>query len=153
MAVWSAFATEILDLIEHGSVMFPGIASNGVVNRYVELVLQKFFAQLHSSGLSASGSDAALLLLKMDVSNDVFSRMQLDAELLNRGGGGGYKRAAQDVPAQAGIGVDSTTASVAKKPRGTSVLFLIVLSGRVQAGHFVQVFPQEAHVGGREGRD
>lgn len=118
MAVWSAFATEILDLIEHGSVRFPGIASNGVVNRYVELVLQTFFAQLHSPGLSASGSDAALLLLKMDVSNDVFGRMQLDAELLNRGGGGVYKRAAQDVPAQAGIGVDSTTASVAKKPRG-----------------------------------
>jgi hypothetical protein len=36
----------------------------------------------------------------------------------------------------------------------TGVLFLIiVLSGRVQAGHFVEVFPQEAHVGGLEGRD
>jgi hypothetical protein len=41
----------------------------------------------------------------------------LAIELLNRGGGGGYKRVAPDVPAQAGNGVDSVTASVAKKPR------------------------------------
>jgi hypothetical protein len=54
----------------------------------------------------------------MDVSNYVFGRMQLDAELLNRGGGGGHKRVAPDIPAQAGNGVDSTTAAVAEKPRG-----------------------------------
>jgi hypothetical protein len=59
------------------------VASNGVINRYVEQVLQTFFAQLHSPGLSASGSDAALALLKLDVTNDVFVRLQLDAELKN----------------------------------------------------------------------
>jgi hypothetical protein len=57
MAVWSAFAAQILDTIKHGEARFPGIASNGMINRYVEQVLQTFFAQLHSPGLSASGSD------------------------------------------------------------------------------------------------
>lgn len=89
MAVWSAFAAQILDTIEHGEARFPGIASNGVINRYVEQVLQTFFAQLHSPGLSASGSDAALTLLRLDVTNDVFVRFQLDAELKHRGGGNG----------------------------------------------------------------
>jgi hypothetical protein len=31
MAVWSAFAAQILDTIEHGEARFPGIASNGVI--------------------------------------------------------------------------------------------------------------------------
>jgi hypothetical protein len=30
------FAEQILDIIENGSERFPGIARNGVINRYVE---------------------------------------------------------------------------------------------------------------------
>ena len=116
MAVWSAFATQILDTIEHGDARFPGVASNGVINRYVEQVLQTFFAQLHSPGLSASGSDAALQLLKMDVTNDVFVRFQLDAELKHRhgdSGGGGQKRSPPEEPPK-----DSgAPLANAKKPR------------------------------------
>jgi hypothetical protein len=38
MEKWSFFAEQILDIIENGSERFPGIARNGVINRYVENV-------------------------------------------------------------------------------------------------------------------
>jgi hypothetical protein len=47
MAVSSAFAAQILDAIEHGEARFPWVASNGVINHYVEQVLQTFFAPTH----------------------------------------------------------------------------------------------------------
>jgi hypothetical protein len=103
MHIWSGFAAQILYTIEHGAARFPGVATNGVINRYVELVLQTFFAQLHTPGLTASGSDAALTLLKLDVTSDVFVRFQLDAELHTRGGcgSGGQKRPPSGEPLQA----------------------------------------------------
>jgi hypothetical protein len=55
MEKWSFFAEQILDIIENGSERFPGIARNGVINRYVENVLQAFFAQIHAPG-SYSGA-------------------------------------------------------------------------------------------------
>jgi hypothetical protein len=78
-----------------------------------------FFAQLHSPGLSASGSDAALTLLRLDVTNDVFVRFQLDAELKHRGGGngggggGGQKRSPpEEFPTASGA-----PPATSKKPR------------------------------------
>jgi hypothetical protein len=119
MAVWTAFAAQILDTIEYGTVRFPGVASNSVINRYVELVLQTFFAQLHSPGLSAGGSDAALSLLKLEVTNDVFVRFQLDAELQHRGGGnwgGGSQK--RPLPDEAPKAHESGAPPVhSKKPR------------------------------------
>lgn len=35
ITVWSVFAAQILEVIENGAVRFPGIANNGVMNRYV----------------------------------------------------------------------------------------------------------------------
>ena len=88
MAVWSAFAAQILDIIENGAVRYPGIATNGVIGRYVELVLQTFFSQLHAPGLTAIGSDAALALLCLDTTSEVFTRYQLDAEFRQHRGHG-----------------------------------------------------------------
>jgi hypothetical protein len=62
-------------------VRYPGIVANGVMCRYVDAVLQHFFSQLHTPGLTAIGSDAALALLCLDTTSEVFIRFQLDAEL------------------------------------------------------------------------
>jgi hypothetical protein len=81
MEKWSFFAEQILDIIENGSERFPGIARNGVINRYVENVLQAFFAQIHAPGLTAVLADATLASLKLDLTSAVFTRYQLDAEM------------------------------------------------------------------------
>jgi hypothetical protein len=81
MEVWSTFAAQILRVIENGAVRYPGIAANGVMCRFVDAVLQHFFSQLHTLGLTAIGSDAALALLCLDTTSEVFIRFQLDAEL------------------------------------------------------------------------
>jgi hypothetical protein len=80
MEVWATFAAQILDIIENGAVRYPGIAGNGVICQYVDAVLLHFFSQLHTPGLTAVGSDAALTLLRLDTRSEVFMRLQLDAE-------------------------------------------------------------------------
>jgi hypothetical protein len=45
-----------------------------VINRYVENVLQAFFAQIHAPGLTAVFADAMLASLKLDVTSAVFTR-------------------------------------------------------------------------------
>jgi hypothetical protein len=94
MERWSFFAEQLLDIIENGRERFPGIARNGVVNKYVENVLQTLFAQVHTPGLTPVGADAALAALKLDITSPVFIRYQMDAEMATRssGHGGGYKR-------------------------------------------------------------
>jgi hypothetical protein len=42
--------------------------------------LLQFFSQLHTPGLTAVGSDAALTSLRLDTHSEVFMRLQLDAE-------------------------------------------------------------------------
>ena len=80
MEVWATFAAQILGIIENGAVRYPGIATNGVLCQYVDAVLLYFFSQLHTPGLTAVGSDAALTSLRLDTHSEVFMRLQLDAE-------------------------------------------------------------------------
>jgi hypothetical protein len=80
MEVWANFAAQILGLIENGADRYPGIAGNGVLCQYVDAVLLHFFSQLHTPGLTAVGSDAALTSLRLDTHSEVFMRLQLDAE-------------------------------------------------------------------------
>jgi hypothetical protein len=49
----SSFVEQLLDIIENGRERWPGIARNGVINKYVENVLQTLFAQIHTPGLTA----------------------------------------------------------------------------------------------------
>jgi hypothetical protein len=89
MERWSSFAEQLLDIIENGRERWPGIARNGVVNKYVENVLQTLFAQLHTHGLTAVTADAALASLRLDLTSPVFIRYQMDAEMAVRSGGHG----------------------------------------------------------------
>jgi hypothetical protein len=81
MERWSLFAEQLLDIIENGSDRLSGIVRNGVVNKYVENVLQTLFAQVHTPGLTFVTADAALAALRLDVTSSVFIRYQLDAEM------------------------------------------------------------------------
>jgi hypothetical protein len=89
MERWSSFAEQLLDIIENGRERGPGIARNGVINKYVENVLQTLFAQIHTPGLTAVTVDAALASLRLDLTSSVFIRYQMDVEMGVRSGGHG----------------------------------------------------------------
>ena len=78
MEVWATFAAQILVIIESGAVRHPGIVGNGVICQYVDAVLLHFFSQLHTPGLTAVGSVAALTSLRLDTHGEVFMFRQLD---------------------------------------------------------------------------
>jgi hypothetical protein len=100
MEVWSTFAAQILGVIENGAVRYPGIAADGVMCRYVDAVLQHFFSPLHTPGLTTIGSDAALALLCLDMTNEVFIWFQLDAELLQYRGPGAKRVIPEEIGAR-----------------------------------------------------